>query len=474
MIYTKAVRKFYRVFIQPRSKNIDDARIEFILAILLMGSVVLTGIAFFINIIGPILYPISKTNGSPFVTGFIFGFLCFLFLLTRIGKSKISASIMIGILLSAGIYGNYYWGSDLGIVLLLYALIIIMTGILRGTRYAFGVTVICGFAILFFTYLQVAHIYYPNSMWKKQEIGLTDSIVNTVILCIIATISWLSNREIQKSLVRARKSEAALLRQKKLLEETVEKRTHELRVSQTEKLAQLYRFVEFGKMASGLFHDLANPLTLVSLNLDRLRRQSKNMDQQKISDTKILLDRALSGTHRLENFIQAARKQVQNKDATQLFSLRDEIVQVMQILEYKAKKTHVTIVSNIPKNIFFYGSSVKFNQLVTNLVSNAIDAYSTTYIKEKRVEIRLQKIKNKVQLEIQDRGSGIEKKNIGHIFEPLFTTKSPEKGMGMGLSICREVVEKELSGTFVVESKVGVGTTFIVEFPIRKKRNALQ
>ncbi|MDO8270190.1 MAG: MFS domain-containing histidine kinase [Candidatus Levybacteria bacterium] len=474
MSYTRAVRKFYQVFIQPRSKNIDDARMEFILTILLIGLVVLTGIAFFINILGPILYPTSKTNGSPFVTGFIFAFICLLLLLARIGKDKISASITIGILLLAGIYGNYYWGSDLGIVLLLYALIIIMTGILSGTRYAFMVTVVCGFAIIFFTYLQLAHVYYPNTMWKKQEIGLTDSIVNTIILCIIAIISWLSNREIQKTLIRARKSEAALLRQKNLLEETVEKRTHELRVSQAEKLAQLYRFAEFGKMASGLFHDLSNPLMLVSLNLDRLHRQSKNTNQKKISDTKILLGRALSGTHKLENFIQAARKQVQSQDIIKLFSLQAEIDQVMQMLEYKAKKTHVMVIGNIPKNVLFYGSPVKFNQLVTNLVSNAIDAYSTSQKKEKKVEISLVKIKNKAFLQIQDWGSGIEKKDIGHIFEPLFTTKSPEKGMGMGLSICRDVVEKDLNGKFVVESKVGIGTTFLVEFPIRKKQNAPQ
>ncbi len=245
----------------------------------------------------------------------------------------------------------------------------------------------------------------------------------------------------------------------------MEKRTKQLKQTQAEKVAQLYRFAEFGKSASGLFHDLVNPLTLISLNLNRLSSKKR---QPKLAAAKIALERAIIGTKRLESFVQSARKQVQNQEVLQKFSLKDEINQAIQMLEHKARKIHVTIFFQPSENIKTFGNPVKFNQLITNLLSNAIDAYEKVRDKKKLAEVRISKINNDIKLEIQDWGSGISQEDLPKIFDPLFTTKGFEKGTGIGLSICKDIIEKGLESKYIVESKKGIGTNFIIEFPVKK------
>ena len=158
----------------------------------------------------------------------------------------------------------------------------------------------------------------------------------------------------------------------------------------------------------------------------------------------------------MENFIQAARKQIQNQKVSEKFSLNEEIAQAIEMLQSRARKSKVKIDFNTEKDILTKGDPIKFNQLVTNLISNAIDSYDLVKsTKSRLVIIRLRQIVKSVKLEIQDFGSGVSKQNLPLIFEPLFTTKSSIKGTGIGLSICKEIVEKDLKGQIGVESKIG-------------------
>jgi len=467
-----ALSDLWKVFliklILSRSFDKERARREFILNILLVGSILLTTAAFVVTIIDPIIYPSSYSGASFLMMGSILVFFCFLLVMSRLGRSRFSTTILVLLLLILATYTSYRWGADVSAALLLYGLVIVMAGILASTKFAFIITTLSSVSIILLSYLEVTLLHKPDYTWKSQTIHMGDAVVYVIMLGIIAIVSWLSNREIEKSLKRAHASEAALKRQRDKLEVTVEKRTKELKFAQAEKLAQLYRFAQFGRMASGLFHDLVNPLNLVSLNLDRLSRKSKSIEQQKLSDTKVLLERAVDGTRRLESFVEAARRQVQHQEAPQTFSLANEITQVAQMLEHKAKKSHVKISLKLSEDIKIFGNSIKFSQLVTNLVLNAIDAYENVKRKEKLIEVALHKINSAVRLEVRDWGSGINKKYLPRIFDPLFTTKPSEKGMGMGLSISKDIVEKDLKGKCIVKSKIGVGTTFIVEFPIRK------
>lgn len=468
------IRRIFLLLTAPLSKEKDDARREFILNVLLFGAILLSFVANIQNWIR--LFFASATERSPYTSTSLeifFVFLIFLFgyFLSRIGKFRVAAYGLLGLYLLGAMYTAYAWGANVPMALLLYALIIVMSGILIGSRFAFGMTGFIAFFLITLTYLQQTAMLTVNSSWRTKLPTLFDGIVYSITLLVIALVSWLFNREMERALKRVRLSENALRRQRDNLEVLVERRTKELRSAQAEKLEQLYRFAEFGRLASGLFHDLVNPLNLVSLNLERLTKHSRNDIQlQEISEVQVLLKRATAGTKRLESFIDVARKQVQNRDTKNRFSLVSEINEVIQMLDHRAKKEKVKLSFMYETNITTYNNPIKFSQLIANLIANAIDAYDGIIRKDKQVLVALKKEKSVCIISVQDFGCGIADKALSQIFDPLFTTKSFEKGTGMGLAICKDIVEKDFHGNIAVASKKNNGSIFFISFPLHRAR----
>ena len=453
----------WQALIVPKSKDKDRSRREFILNIFLLSLILLSSIAFFNNIVHSFL--LQRTVGAnPLISGAVSMVFIVLLVLSKTGKSNIASSLLISLLLLVTGYVNYTFGADLGASLLLFALTIVMAGILIGTKSAFFVTILSSTSIILFSYLEIKGIINPNKVRQIENVHIEDSILHVIIFGIIATVSWLFNRESEKTLQRARRSEVALKRQRDKLEIIVEKRTAQLKREQVEKLAQLYRFAEFGRLASGLFHDLVNPINLVSLNLSKIYK-SEDMGKKDVTRAKIALDRAINGTKRLQGFISGAKKQVQGGRVLKIFSLIEETNQAVQMLEYKARDEGVKVTLLHDGELKFSGNPLKFHQLISNLTSNGIDAYSGVKRKGKKVEIRIKKVNNNLMLSVQDWGVGIRPQNLPKIFDPLFTTKGFERGTGIGLSICRDIVMNDLKGKINVESQYRIGTIFTVEFP---------
>lgn len=459
---------FLNWVVKPISKNEDRRRKEFILRILIFGSLLLSGIATIVSTINSI-FKESYIGNPPLFLFFIFLTFLTLFILSRRGFSKASAYALIIMYFIPTTYALYAWSIYVPQALLIFALLIVMSGVLVSTRFAFVVTIVVTVTLLTLSYLQSYQILKPDLEWSRTLTPQTsDGIVSLFILLIITAVSWLSNREIEKSLKRALKSEHELKKQRDLLEKTVEERTRDLQQAQAEKVTQLYRFAEFGKSASGLFHDLVGPLTLVSLNLNELHTKNSHLKIEGLANASILLKRALAGTKRLEDYVLAARKQLQTQEELRTVFLAREIRQTCLLLQYKARKARVSLSLHLDANIRIFGNPIKFAQLTTNLVSNAIDSYENVSKETKVVAVRLEKRSKVIHLEIQDWGSGIDKQYTAKIFDPLFTTKSVEKGIGIGLTICRDIAEKDLQGTINVRSKKGEGTLFTIEFPIHK------
>jgi C4-dicarboxylate-specific signal transduction histidine kinase len=170
--------------------------------------------------------------------------------------------------------------------MLIYALIIIVAGILISATFSIITTTVISASFIF---ISTKHDLVGNHsvIW-----GMSDTIMSVIIIAIIAVMSWLSNHEIEKSLKRARKSEIELKKERDLLEIRVDERTKELREAQLEKLTQMGHFAELGKLASGVIHDLVNPITAVSLNLGQL----KNINSDEINGVRVYLNQALEAT----------------------------------------------------------------------------------------------------------------------------------------------------------------------------------
>lgn len=385
--------------------------------------------------------------------------------LSRKGLSTPASYLLVAIYYSSVSYSSYRWGIELPILLLSYSLVIVIASILISTRFGFLITSLSALAIVTLGLLEVKHITSPQLYWKASSLHLNNAIEFASILFLTMVISWLSNREIEKSLQRARASEAALRQERDLLEIKVEQRTQELKQLQVERISQLYRFAEFGRLASGLFHDLINPLTSLSLHVEKLNQ----VPDAPVAETKHYLERAVHLTKRMDNFMRGVGKQIQNQEFDILFSPSEEIEQVLQILAYKARKERLELIYNPPaESIQTLGNPLKFHQVITNLISNAIDAYESIdspSLQERGITIVLINRGDEISVIVTDHGAGIAPELLGKIFEPFFTTKRAYKGTGIGLTTTKNIIEKHFDGKIDVASEANTGTSFTVRFP---------
>lgn len=451
----------YRKLIEPRSLGEDNRRHEYILNIILTGFITLM-------VIFEIMLEITHIRdgrtsyGTPFwIFGIFIIFFAGLLTLSRRGKFLIASYLFIATQYILVTYTIFRWGVEIPLAILIYAIIIIISSILISTRFSFIVAGIIGTTVMVLGYLQIHHITSVDIGWKTSPILINDTIQFAVAFSLITILTWLSNKEIESSLTRARKSESALITERDNLEITVEERTREIKSLQAEKVAQLYRSAEFGRLSSGLFHDLMNPLNALIGNVDLMKSNPDN-----ISAVERYLEKSVTASRRMSTFLESIRKQINRHTLLELFSCDREIIEVVEILTYRAREAETILEIEQLDEIQIFGNPLKFHQIAVNLIANAIDAYKNTTSPHRIVKITLTKTSDSLVFKVTDFGSGISENLLETIFDPFFTTKDPHHGTGLGLSTTKTIVEQDFNGTISVVSTQGVGSTFTIIIPI--------
>jgi signal transduction histidine kinase len=456
----------YHRLVKPRSRHEDAARREFILNIVLLGILALSLLALVKNQVSYLRSGTSYQGVPIYVMPLLFLGFYALYILARAGLSRGAAYVVVVLCFGGATYTLYQWGNDAPMGLLMYAVVLVMAGVLVSTRFSLGLAGVAAFVLLVFQHLQDTGVRHPNFYWKTEPFDMGDTITVVSTLAVIVLLSWLANREIERSLHRAHASEAALKEERDSLEVKVVERTRELEEARLDKLIDLYRQAELGRLASGLFHDLVTPLNTVSLNLEQLRDSNGDNSPHKTIELDRLLQRAIRCTKSMEGFVESVRQQIQHKEVRTVFSAKHIIEQALWIVAARAEeaKTKIHFVHDAGP-FQLYGNPVKFHQLILNLVLNAIDACDDQFSTQRNVIVTLRQGDKNLVLTVEDSGKGIPREHLEKIFEPFFTTKSQGKGIGIGLSLSREAVTKEFGGILNVESLVGVGTTFTVILP---------
>jgi signal transduction histidine kinase len=384
-------------------------------------------------------------------------FFIFLYALSRRGFPTLASYLLVTGYLVSDSYAAYRWGVTMQVVLLAYALIIVTATILHGTKFGFFVTAVISAFIIPLWYAQ----YHGIVATQAQKMRTVDAVIFSIFYVLIMIVAWLYNREIERSLERARASEDALKQERDSLEVKVKERTAELRESQLEKVRQLNRLAELGRLSSGLFHDLLNLLNAISL------RSEDHADPSLAS--------VLNTTKQIEGFMQAVRKQIGNADAKELFSLTEGIGHAIQLVNYKANKERVRIIFSRDPHVdmLHFDAPYKFQEIVINLLFNAIESYEQLPpddTRVRRVEITIEERAGIALLRVEDNGCGMPPEVQKMLFEPFFTTKSLSKGIGIGLTTIKKIIEEDLGGTIAMESMPSAGSVFVVNFPIQHER----
>jgi signal transduction histidine kinase len=447
---------------QAADPDIEARRV--VLQYLLRGFTVLTAATLLNTLTSFVVrhetYLLARIIGQGFI------FVCMLGTLVLLRSRRYQRSISLLLVAvffvsSAGVL--YQWSIINPVGILLMSLTIVTAGILLGAKYSLYVMVAAAATLVEIQYA-VAHDWVkPDIAWMLRPSTMTDVVSFTVIFAVIALVSWLFNRQMEYSLHRARRSEAGLQRQKHLLEIKVERRTRELQKAQMDKMQQVYRFAELGRLSTALFHDLANHSMALSLDIEGLQKRYQSDMLMRIQDN----------IKHIDGVVRRVRSQIQGKDNIERFNVIEQVQEVMQILEFTAKNANVKIVLGVQPSarpIMYTCDTIRFRQIVMNLLSNAIEAYKgDSPIHESAVvTVRIERTKDTVILSVQDFGVGIKRSLLPKIFDPFYTTK--DKGIGIGLFIVQKVVEEDLNGLITVTSDAKNGTTFMVRLPLGSPR----
>ncbi len=236
------------------------------------------------------------------------------------------------------------------------------------------------------------------------------------------------------------------------------KRREELKKAQAE-LIQANKYKVIGELATGIAHEIRNPLGSIRGSLEILRKDYKPEDT-KYEFLNILLKEVKRLNKVITDFLNYAKPALPNLIDTDINQLISETV---LILSPQAVKKEVSLKTELEKNLpRIKADPSQLKQAFINLILNSLEA-----IEDKgEITLSAHQDKNRLKIVFQDNGKGMSEETKSKILTPFFSTK--EGGTGLGLGIVERIIQNH-KGEIKVESKLGKGTIFTLSFPIEGK-----
>jgi signal transduction histidine kinase len=241
-------------------------------------------------------------------------------------------------------------------------------------------------------------------------------------------------------------------------EEAVEKRTRDMEQVQ-EKLIRSERLAAVGELASGVGHELRNPLNVIRNCAYLLKMPLSEKDDAEAVNTLALLDKQIDIANKIvTDLLDFTRITPPSPVRVELKKLINES------LSWIIVPSQVTIKANLNGNSRpVWTDPEQISRVFANIIANAIQAMNA---RGGELDIETGEEDNLVWIKFRDTGGGIPIENLEKIFEPLFTTRP--KGIGLGLAISKRLVE-ENGGKIEVDSQPGHGATFTVKLPLERR-----
>jgi PAS domain S-box-containing protein len=265
------------------------------------------------------------------------------------------------------------------------------------------------------------------------------------------TIQWVDGRKVQMHVatdITARKRTEAMVRQ------------------QQEKVQLTSRLITMGEMASSLAHELNQPLTAIANysmgTVARVRQTIERGEKTDLEELLLALQKTSAQAERAGKIIRRIREFVKRSEPHQrVVHLRTIIEDAVGFAEIEAAKKCIEIKTEIPESIpDIEADPIMIEQVLLNLLKNAIDAMQDATEREVTVEVRDRE--GHIEFAVVDHGSGIAPDVDERLFEPFYSTKV--EGMGMGLNICRSIIEFH-QGRLWAQNNAQGGCTFLFTLP---------
>lgn len=379
-------------------------------------------------------------------------------------RFRIAAWMLIALYAALATATLWFWSINTQVGLLALGFVIVLAGTILGARYIIPMTAA---VIALLTFMQLAYhlnIASPDISSLAKPSTFADVISYSIIFIIFAIISWLSRSQMEQALKRALAAEAALEKEKSLLATRLEERTRDLRRIQFEEMQQLYHFAELGQLSTVVLHDLANHLTILTLDIDDIEQRHHRS---------AAVDHAKESISHLEMMVSQVRKQLQQSSEPEEFNVTDAVDEVISSLQQKAQSAQVTVElekHGRKSDCRLIGDPLRLSQIITILINNAIDAYESidnTSV-DRRVNVSIDPDDNQISVAVTDHGIGLSDRQRKQLFEPFKSTK--KKGMGIGLFIAKKIIETHFKGSISLDPSHKM-TRFIITVPTYRQRN---
>jgi two-component system C4-dicarboxylate transport sensor histidine kinase DctB len=270
------------------------------------------------------------------------------------------------------------------------------------------------------------------------------------------------------------------------LERRVEERTHELadanrtlaqeieerrraqdhlQLAQDE-LIQAAKLAALGQMSAAIVHEVSQPVGAMENYLAATGVLAARGDVEAVRGNveiaRDLLRRMQRTIQHLKSFARKEKGQLEQVDVAQVLAAAVELVQ------HRTKRLGVEVALNLPPTLSpVRASPVRLEQVLVNLLSNALDAVETT--QAPRIEIDAREADGVLRIEVADNGCGFSAENAHRLTEPFFTTKRTGEGLGLGLSISRAIIE-DLGGSLQARAGAVSGSVFSIAIPAMEAR----
>ena len=241
-----------------------------------------------------------------------------------------------------------------------------------------------------------------------------------------------------------------------MVEKLREREALEKRLYEAEHLSRV------GQLASGIAHEIRNPLNYISLAIDHLKTEILPCCGDKCSELEELTEKIKEEVRRANymvvNFMNYGRPlKLRRTDIV----YRELLAKVLPVLQDRLTEHHIVVDQQIPPDLpALWIDGELFRNCILNFITNASQAMPDGG----SITLGALLEEGLVKLTFSDQGSGISPDDIGKIFQPYFTTK--DVGIGLGLAITERII-KEHGGKIEVESTVGTGTTITVSLPLQ-------
>ena len=230
------------------------------------------------------------------------------------------------------------------------------------------------------------------------------------------------------------------------------------------ELGRASRLSSLGELAGSIIHEVNQPLTAIVTNAQASLRWLGRATPD-VGEARDAVSDILEAARRAADIVAGLRAVARSTPSrTAEVDIHEAVQEVLELMDGDFARDGVAVGADLrPGSARVTGDKVQLQQVLHNLLRNALDAMAKTSHRGRRIEVAVDRaVAGEVQVSIQDNGCGIDPAGMQKLFEPLYTTK--DEGMGMGLSICRSIVQTH-GGRLWAEPAFPYGTVFRFTVP---------